>query len=433
MVSPRVLLIAEAANPEWPSVPLVGWSHAHAIQSLCDAHLVTQVRNEPAIHRAGLSTNLYTIINSEAIMRPLWQLSTLIRGDANKGWTTSTALQAIGYPFFESLVWKHFKNRLRAGEFDLVHRITPLSPTMPSPIARKLRKIGVPFILGPLNGGVPWPSQFDSARRKEQEWLSYVRNGYKLLPGYQATRKYANAIICGSRATLEQMPIWCRNKCIYIPENAIDPARFPKPTPKPPPTPLRVVFLGRLVPYKGADMLIEATAPLVHDGKVVVEIIGDGPEMARLRLLSTEKGIEHGVTFTGWIPHDQVHQRLSRAHVFGFPSIREFGGGAVLEAMACGVVPIVIDYAGPGELVTPTTGISIPIGSRSDIIRRYHEALLLVLSNQDVLESMRKAAATRVSRYFTWDAKARQVLDVYRWVLGYATKPEWGFLAENPS
>ncbi len=225
----RPLLIAEAANPTWVSVPLVGWSHARAIMDLTDAHLVTQIRNRDAIAATGLVEGQhFTAIDSEAVAKRAHQLSGLLRGKSGVNWTTSTALQTLAYPYFEHLVWQKFAHRIRSGEFDVVHRITPLSPTTPSSIAAKCREAGVPFVLGPLNGGGPWPKGFDSARRREKEWLSYVRDAYKLLPGYQSTRQNAAAILIGSRDTWRQMPRSFWHKCFYQPENAIDPARFQK-------------------------------------------------------------------------------------------------------------------------------------------------------------------------------------------------------------
>jgi glycosyltransferase involved in cell wall biosynthesis len=415
---PRVLLIAESANPEWVSVPLEGWSNARALTQVADIHLLTQVRNREAILRAGLAEGLdFTVLDSEALERPVYQLGERIRGGKGKGWTLLTGLHALTYSYFEHLVWRQFGPRIAAGEFDLVHRITPLSPTVPSLLARRCRRAGVPFVIGPLNGGLPWPPDFKRVLIQEKEWLSYVRSFHKLLPGYHATRRHAAAIIVGSVDAWNQMLPSYRYKLIYIPENGIDPGRFPQRRIHRATRPVRGVFVGRLVPYKGADMLLEAAAPLIRGGGLRLDIIGDGPQMSELQTLVRREGLGTGVTFHGWIEHTRVADYLAQSDLLTFPSVREFGGAVVLEAMVVGLVPVVVDYGGPGELGTEGTGFLIPLGDRSQIIERLRGVLSRIVADPAQIEPKSQAAIRRVEQHFTWKAKAEQILQVYRWVL----------------
>ena len=424
----RVLLIAEAANPEWVSVPLVGWSLAKALRASFDVHIVTQVRNAAAFRAAGLEEGRdFSAINSERVASPLHKLSRFLRRGAGVGFTTGTAFQVPAYYYFEHIVWKIFGSRIHDGEFDVVHRVTPLSPTLPSLIAKKCAKAGVPFVWGPINGGAPWPKGFDAVRRKEREWLSYVRGAYRLLPGYHATRRNAAAILVGSHDTLTQMPVMYRDKCIYLPENAIWPERFSQPAAMPAELPLRVAFVGRLVPYKGADMLIEAAAPLIREGSVRLDIMGDGPEMPRLREMVTHLNLAEGVKLRGWVQHEDLQAHLTQCHLFGFPSVREFGGGVVLEAMALGLVPIVVDYAGPRELVSSDVGYKVPIGKRNEIVDGFRRVLRTVCNEPAQLRSLGELARDRVMTLFTWERKSAQIGEVYDWVLNRRTdKPDFG-------
>jgi glycogen synthase len=413
-----VLLIAEAANPEWTSVPLEGWSHAMALRDLVDSHIVTQIRNREAFLRAGLIEDRdFTAIDSERLAKPLWKLASLLRGGNEAGWTTMQAIAPISYYYFEHLVWKHFRERIKDHQFDLVHRLTPLSPTTPSTLAKKCARTGVPFILGPLNGGVPWPKWFEQERREEKEWLAPLRAAYKLFPGYRSTLKHSAAIIAGSRYTMQKIPSSFAGKTHYIPENAIDPARFQQPRHRQPALPLQLLFVGRLVPYKGAGMAIEAAERLLADGRAELTIVGDGPQRPALQELAARSAKPGAIRFTGQIPHETIGEHFAAADLFVFPSIREFGGAVVLEAMAMGAVPIIVKYGGPGELVTDETGYCLEIGSRDQIVSALGQTLEEIAANPTALFQKIDAGHQRVYCQFTWAAKANETFKVYSSVL----------------
>nr|WP_249803755.1 glycosyltransferase family 4 protein [Bradyrhizobium zhengyangense] len=214
------------------------------------------------------------------------------------------------------------------------------------------------------------------------------------------------------------MPNWAQRKCVYIPENAVDSdlvdAALHRGARE---KPLVATFVGRLVPYKGADILIEAAAMFVAANQLKVHIVGDGPQRRELEDLVRARGIEIGVELHGWLDHSEAQRILQCSDMMVLPSIREFGGGVVVEAMAQGVTPIVADYGGPAELVDDSCGIRVPFSDRKSLVDGIRAALGTVIATPEVLDSYAQSARKKVAEELTWNAKAKQVLRIYNAIL----------------
>src|SRR5438876_8050102 len=112
----RALLIAEACNPTWTSVPLVGYHFARALAARADLEvtLVTHVRNRPALEADPIAARArLCFIDNEWLARPLHVLSTWLRRGKTLSWTTATALAWPSYLVFEKEVFRRFRGPLQ--------------------------------------------------------------------------------------------------------------------------------------------------------------------------------------------------------------------------------------------------------------------------------------------------------------------------------
>jgi glycosyltransferase involved in cell wall biosynthesis len=417
----RVLILANDCNPEWPSLPVVGYKAARALAEHADVVVATHVRNRPAIERHGFGRAEIAWIDNEYIAAPTYRFARWLRGGDAVAWSANIAFNAPVLIVYEWEVWRRFKKDLKAGRFDVVHRLTPMSPAIPSPMARWSP---VPFVLGPLNGGLRWPTEFQRERRKEREWLTYVRNAYRAMPYYRSTYRRSAAIMAAFPHTIADLPARERERMIDFPEVGIDPELFAAPEARPARDRVEFLFAGRLVPYKCADVAIRAMAARESLRRHRLLILGQGPERALLEGLVHELKLEGCVEVAGGKTQAQVGQAMRTADVFVFPSIRELGAGVVVEAMACGMPSVVVDYGGPGGLIDADRGIKVALGSKAELVERFAEAMERLAQDGEMRRRLGCAAHEYALREYSWDAKARKIVEVYRWALGQrAEKP----------
>jgi glycosyltransferase involved in cell wall biosynthesis len=137
-----------------------------------------------------------------------------------------------------------------------------------------------------------------------------------------------------------------------------------------------------------------------------LEIIGDGPEMGRLRAIVAEAGAEDRVSFAGRKSQAEVAQAMRTADAFVFPSIRELGAGVVIEAMTSGAVLVVTDYGAPSDLAAGGRGLRLPLGPPDALVAACRGAMERCLDAPDEMSAMAARGREYAFAGFTWDAKA---------------------------
>ncbi len=417
----RILLLGPDCNPEEVCISYVTYSHAAALAQLHDVTLVARETVEDALRRAKAPFRAIEIVRTPRLDRVYaWIFAKILKNNYD-----SQARTALGYPFslaFEWQAWRQLRRRIFAGEFDVVLRLVPMTPSLPSPFAFLLRKGPIPFVIGPLNGGLPWPPGF-SQLDNQKEWISGLRNMYRFLPFARSTYRHAAAIIAASSQTYSEFAAYCE-KLFFVPEPGIArslcsaDSRSSEPGAK-----LELIFVGGLVPRKACDLALRAAAPLLRSDVARLTVVGDGPERNRLELLVKSLEIEKAVSFCGWISHAEVLSRMRSADVFVFPTLRDNGAGVVFEALATGAVPVVVDFGGPGDIVHPNVGYTVPLSNESEIVSQMEKILTDLAGNRELLNRLRQQGMSYARERLTWDAKAQSTTQVLNWVVRRGPKP----------
>ncbi|HSY63365.1 MAG TPA: glycosyltransferase family 4 protein [Terriglobales bacterium] len=418
----RVLVLAPDCNPEGVSIPFVAYCHAAALAKLHDVTLVIGSSAENSVRRANAPFHSVEVVRMPLLERIFdWGFRTFLKSNYDTQWLT-----AYMYPFslaFEWRVWRQMRRRIFAGEFDVVLRLLPMSPTLPSPFAFFLHNGPIPFVIGPLNGGLRSAPGF-SQPDKEKGWSWTARRLYRYVPFARSTYRRAAAIIIASYHMRAEFAAY-RDKLFFVPENGIarslclDDTRSPEPDAK-----LELIFVGALVPRKACYVGLRAAAPLLQKELAHFTVIGDGPERTRLEELVRSLGMGKAVSFCGWLSHAEVLTRLRASDVVVLPAIREGGGGVVFEGLASGAVPVILDYGGPGDIVQPEVGYKVPPTSETEVVSQMQEILADLASNRDLLYRLRRQGMSYARECLTWDAKARRTTRVLNWVLRQGPKPE---------
>jgi glycosyltransferase involved in cell wall biosynthesis len=183
-----------------------------------------------------------------------------------------------------------------------------------------------------------------------------------------------------------------------------------------------VISVGRFVPLKGFDLTISAFAAFYHNlpqekrSQVRLRLIGKGPLLNQMKLKVEELAISDAVVFVEWIEKEKLAAFYQQANVFLFPS-HEGAGMVVAEAMSYGLPVVCLENCGPGEFVTPDSGLTIPYQGYDETIAELAEGLTQLYKNESERNRLATGARFRFETHFNWDAKGEHLRSMYQELL----------------
>jgi rhamnosyl/mannosyltransferase len=226
----------------------------------------------------------------------------------------------------------------------------------------------------------------------------------------------AAAVVVPSRAhlALSDELLGYESKVEVIPFG-IDQSRWEMVPPPPPGGTPRAIFIGRLVAYKGIDILLRA---LERVPDLRLDVVGSGPEGPRLRTLAQALAVSDRVRWYGEYPDEDLPRRMADADFLVLPSVtvEEMFGLVVLEAMAAGrpVITTALPSAVREVNVPGVTGLEVPLRD----VPALAQALETLSRDAARRRTMGEAGRKRVTERFTQSVMAERHIQLYERIIG---------------
>lgn len=329
----------------------------------------------------------------------------------------ANAMAKLGWPLFCHQVKGWLREALARGEqFDIAHQMLPQAMRHASP----LRHFPIPYVIGPLGGGLETPATFAHEVREGTSMVSRLRaiDGWRLRcdPMLRASYTGAELIIgVGPYIGDRLAPLGIKR---FYPMHEIARSDLPSDQPrKAVAGQLALFHAGRGVRTKGLRDVVRALGHLKDRPGITLTSAGTGEDIDACKVEARRLGIEDRVTFLGRIPREAVEEQYRISDVFCFPSFREPLGGVLLEAMANGLPIITAARGGPDFVVDERSGIRVPVTDPETFACDIATAIRELADDPDRRLALGRGARAAIEMMDDWEQKASRLLGLYEQVL----------------
>ncbi len=298
--------------------------------------------------------------------------------------------------------------------FDIAHHVTYVKYWSPSFISL----LPVPFIWGPVGGGEAAPKLFWRDFSKKAKLYETARDIAQSLgeldPFTRMTAQRSMVALATTEETAQRLrSLKAKNIKIVsqlgLSQEEINLLSQYSTLPE---NPIKFICVGRLLHWKGVHLGIRAFAKAKLTN-AEYWIVGNGPEMERLKGEVEELGITDRVKFWGNLSRQETLSKMAESHVLVHPSLHDSGGLVCTEMMGVGRPVICLDLGGPGTQITEETGIKVPGINPDQAVEGLAEAMQKLAGDPDLRSRLGEGAKKRVKEVYDWDLKGEYFAQLY--------------------
>ncbi|MEL7534968.1 MAG: glycosyltransferase family 4 protein [Bacteroidota bacterium] len=353
--SKNILISAYACEPNVGSEPGVGWNWVMDLsETYEEVHVVTRSEDR-YVDADGVKKARPSKLNIEEEMKKLPTLNHIHFHYFDLPQWISNLERTIVGDILNVHIWEFFlffflKKRFNKNEFAVAQKVTIVSHRYPSSIWYFAKR----YIHGPIAGGENFPLKllpiFDSKNKLKE----IVRRAFQYVPMFNPlvwlTLAKAETIIPVTYDTASILPKRFQPKCDVKQAISLSHESFTKGgqlsgMDASQNAPLALLFVGKLMAWKGIILVLNALKTLKSEIPVVLNVVGDGPEKSAFQQYVSEH--ELPVNILGKKKRTELPDYYASHDLFVFPSLRDSGGFVVLEAQANDLPCLVLDLGGP--------------------------------------------------------------------------------------
>ena len=394
----KVLLSLAACSPTKGSEPQVGWVWLLAVAAEHDVILLCSDYDFPELKAAQQAGMLSTSVELVPCGQPIWSYSKNRFIARLQTWKRFAEFNRHSTATARKILEKH--------HIDLIHQVTIETWRTGCPLI----SLNKPFVWGPIGGAEIFPiryltcltpsSLFLETGRAISGWLSSLNSLTR------RTACEASAIIVTNENTATKLKKLGRHRPIIRCPNLLDAHRYERirelaSSRTRNPGLLRIFCGGTLEGRKGFVLALRAVSRL-KESQIPFHFTfgGHGPDSQRAQRLAESLGLKKQVSFAPNLSGDEYLAHLVNSDVFLFPSLRDNSPMTLVEAMAAECLPIVLKANGPGETVTPQSGIVLDLSTPKETVEGLASALGKCWNELDWATQTAASAALRVKDTF---------------------------------